>query len=347
MRNANSQLNRRVVYSSHFVPAELLAAHGLRPHRLFSATRATPLLAGANEGLCPYATAFVKEAGEFLAVGEAVIVTTTCDQMRRAAEFLGAQSGNVFLMNVPATWQTATAQRMYRDELARLSRFLVRFGGVQPEDARLAEIMETYEQQRTALRAGREKMKAREFAEAVIALHQSESSADVGLPAQNTYDASGPMVARSTQSPPRIRLALVGGPLPREHFQLYELLEESGARIVLDATETGERTLPAPFDRAHLQSKPLEELARAYFQIPDAFHRPDTELHLWLKRELAARKAQCVLFFHHNWCDLWHAELQRLKETFSMPVIELEPNGADGQSPRTLSRIQALLEMFA
>ncbi len=45
---------RRVVYSSPFVPAELIAAHGFAPERVVPRHGTAP-----PEGLCPFAQAFV------------------------------------------------------------------------------------------------------------------------------------------------------------------------------------------------------------------------------------------------------------------------------------------------
>jgi benzoyl-CoA reductase/2-hydroxyglutaryl-CoA dehydratase subunit BcrC/BadD/HgdB len=133
----------------------------------------------------------------------------------------------------------------------------------------------------------------------------------------------------------------------REQFGLYDEIERGGARIVLDATETGERTLPAPFDRERLRNDPLEELARAYFQhIPDVFRRPNERLYEWLATELSARRVQGILLLRCVWCDLWHAEAARLKERLNLPVLELEPSGMAAETPRTQVRVQALLELF-
>ena len=46
---------------------------------------------------------------------------------------------------------------------------------------------------------------------------------------------------------------------------------------------------------ACMLSDPQEELARAFFQIPEAFRRPDDALYAWLKCELAARQVQGII----------------------------------------------------
>ena len=92
--------------------------------------------------------------------------------------------------------------------------------------------------------------------------------------------------------PAESRLAILGGPLLETDCGFFDLIERAGGRVVLDATEGGQRTLPRPFDPARVAAEPLQELADAYFDgIPDAFRRPDTRLYEWLGRELAARQS--------------------------------------------------------
>jgi len=339
MENCKLKIENRkfLLYTSPFVPAEWIAAHGLAPYRLFPASHSHAALSGSSEGLCPFAQAFTAEAATHEAV--AAVFATTCDQMRRAAEPAErAGSHPVFLFNVPATWQSPAAQTLYRDELLRLGRFLVRLGGARPDPAFLAEVMLSYDSARTSLQSQRQTLSARAAAEALVSFNQD----GFGV---RRLGAAFPLAP--DPSPLAPRLALLGGPLLREQFGIYDEIERRGARVVLDATETGERTLPAPFDRARLRDDPLAELARAYFlHIPDACRRPNNLLYEWLAKELAARRVQGVLLLRCVWCDLWHAEAQRLKECLAVPVLELDPSGTAGAGLRTQERLQALLEMF-
>jgi benzoyl-CoA reductase/2-hydroxyglutaryl-CoA dehydratase subunit BcrC/BadD/HgdB len=128
----------------------------------------------------------------------------------------------------------------------------------------------------------------------------------------------------------------------------FQLVEHAGGRIVLDATEGSERTSPRPFDAARVACEPLEELADAYFDgIPDAFRRPNTKLYEWLGRELAARRVRGIILRRYLWCDLWHAEAQRLKEWSTTPVLEIDVGPDDMFAPnRVQGRIEAFLEML-
>ncbi len=291
-----------IVYTCPYVPAEWIAAHGLRPRRLIPLPTEGRSVAMRLEGLCPYARAFVNDTAAENADG--IVVTTLCDQMRRVYDLLVRGTDKpAFLLNVPKTWQTVAAQRLYVDELKRLGRFRVRLGGRSPAPGELANTM---------TKAG-------------CAVH--------------------------TISPVRrkdgVPIAVVGGPLMQRDRVLFDLIEQSGGRIVLDATETGLRGQRRPFDRRRLIEDPLLELADAYFSIPDASRRPNSGLYEWLKDELVKTNARGIVFHHYVWCDAWRAELARLKEWAGLPVLGLDSDGhSDMSMARSQNRIRAFLEML-
>ncbi len=243
---------------------------------------------------------------------DAVIFTTTCDQMRRAADTADLTARlPVFLLNVPATWQTETARRLYRDEIERLGRFLVQLGGQTPSPGQLAETMRVMGDRRAA--------------------HLLESAVRSG------NEASGG----------RVRVALVGSHRLAARGDLEELLAGAGGSIVLDATPNGELGRVPPFAAARRETDPFGTLIDTYFDaIPDAFRRPNTRLYEWLASRLAERGVQGIIFRHYVWCDLWHAEAQRLKEWSNLPVLGLEAGGEEGVSAQNATRIQAFMEML-
>lgn len=294
---------KTIVYTSPYVPAEWIAAHGLRPWRTVPLPRVDAAVIPRLEGLCPYARAFVNDVA---ANDEAdgIVVTTVCDQMRRVFDLLVRRVNTpAFLLNVPSTWQTVAAQRLYLDELKRLGCFLVRLGGREPAREALARVMLEYDDTREDM---------------------VESAETDGMP-----------------------IAVVGGPLMRRDRILFDIIVECGGRIVLDGTETGQRGRRDAFDRRALAEDPLMELARAYFGIPDASRRPNSELYKWLKRELAQAGARGIVFHHYVWCDTWHAEFGRLKEWTDLPALKLDSEGqGDTTIVRSQNRIRAFLEML-
>lgn len=327
---------KTIIYTCPYVPAEWIAAHGLRACRLFlERTKPDSALARA-EGVCPFVRSFVGEVTNNIQA-DGVVVTTVCDQMRRAFDIIVRNCElPAFLMNVPSTWQSLESQKLYIHELKRLSRFLMRLGGEPPSKETLAKIMLEYDGARKSVLAAREYLSARRYAEAIAA---------IGLDGPDkTLDAV------SAAKPPTggVRLATIGGPMIRQAFDLFDMTEQSGGRIVLDATETGERGLCAAFDHRRLRDEPLMELAGAYFGgINDASRRPNSELYKWLRQELASRQVQGIIFRRYVWCDLWHAEVQRLQDWSNLPVLDIDTGGDnDNEQLRTANRIRAFLEML-
>jgi hypothetical protein len=173
-----------------------------------------------------------------------------------------------FLFNLPVTWQTPVAEKIYCDELRRLSQFLIGLGGHAPTTGGLVEIMAQYSQARHRLLAAASSCPARAYAEAVARFHLDGS---VQLPEHGCPQpqrpriaprgdvcerlaASEPAAAGDSRAPGArfIPLALVGGPLPQSQLPLLDAIEKAGGRVVLNATEAGERSLwPAsPLDPA-------------------------------------------------------------------------------------------------
>jgi benzoyl-CoA reductase/2-hydroxyglutaryl-CoA dehydratase subunit BcrC/BadD/HgdB len=257
--------------------------------------------------------------------------------MRRAFDIL-IRTCDVpaFLMNVPNTWLSLAAQKLYLDELKRLSLFLIRIGGQSPSDGVLVETMLRYDDARHSIRAVRPYLSAKQYAEAIAAFGRegfTEISSDI--------TSSGPIISG-------VPLAIVGGPLMKQDFELLDTIKQSGGRVVLDATETGERGLCAPFDRRRLRNELLMELVDAYFGgIQDASRRPNSELYKWLKRELSERGVRGIILRRYVWCDMWHAELGRLRDRTDLPVVDIDTAG-DNETDRhrTVNRIRAFLEML-
>jgi len=329
-------LSKTVLYTCPYVPAEWIAAHGLRPCRVIPDSAGTVFSLAGREGVCPYVRGFLAEVTDGDRAG-AVVMTTVCDQMRRAFDIVARRCElPAFLMNVPNTWQTPAAQQLYVDELRRLGRFLIRHGGKSPSNDALAAIMLEYDATRTALLEARERLSALRYAEEIAAFGHDGPDAVTG-----GYRGSLEPITR-------VPLAIVGGPLMKKEFRIFEIVAESGGRIVLDATESGERGMCAPLDTEALREEPLSELARIYFGgIVDASRRPDSQLYEWFEEKLTERAVQGIIFHRHVWCDLWHAELGRLKDLIDVPVLDIDTAGDFGsEENRTAGRIGAFLEML-
>ena len=366
-----------VFYTSPWVPPEWIKAHGLEPRGIWLAQdfACEPLPLAA--GVCAFGNAAVRLAER--QAGSAVIFTTHCDQLRRGFDTVaGAAAPRVFLFNLPVTWQTPVAERIYADELRRLGRFLVGLGGHAPTATALVEIIRQYDQGRRRLREAAPWCPARAYAEAVARFHLDGS---VQLPRENVDHRATGMNS--------IPLALVGGPLPRSQMPLLDAIEKAGGHVVLNATEAGERSLwpaspliqetiklwsglpdrggdslspqiqadgagdklspprkaalEADVPLVRLQENAFDLLARGYLaNCVDVFQRPNTRLYDWLRERVTARQVRGIVLWHYVGCDLWRAEAQPMRETFGLPVLLLD---ADEAAPnRNTGRLEAFLE---
>jgi hypothetical protein len=258
----------------------------------------------------------------------AVVFATSCDQLRRGFDLATLDGpGHAFLFNLPAT-QTAAAKRIYRGELERLGRFLIDIGGIAPTPAVLRREMRQASEARRNLLAAAPRSEARSFAQAVDQFQRDGSfSAPVAAPIHN-------------QTP----LAIVGGPFCVSHWPLLEMIEHAGGRVVLNATETGERSLAAGEEPAD-SDDPFEALVHDSFRgIADAFQRPNRRLYAWLKPRLLARGARGAVLWHFTSCDLWGAEATTLREETGLPVLLLEAGEEEGISRQQVNRIEAFVE---
>lgn len=319
---------KSVVYASPWIPADWIAAHGFQPRRI------TPQANGHGEplapGRCIYSEIFSRQAQ--ITEVDCVIFASSCDQMRRSGDAHAQRlPARAFLFNMPAATGNAHSRRLYIDELRRLGRHLERLGGISPTPGRLASVIAEYEEARIRLRGAREDLHGRELAESI---HHFNAEGATPPPNEKYITHSG-----------EIALALVGGPLMREQLALFDIVTESGGRIALDASETGERGLPTPIDRRLLGEDPFAAMAEAYFEgIPDVRERPNWRLYNWLKTRFDERFIRGVILHRQVWCDLWQAEAPRLKEWCGLPTLELEGQPDGRIDARTRTRIEAFIE---
>jgi len=323
---------KTIVYTCPYVPAEWIAAHGLQPRRLIpqpvEGTSTIPRL----EGLCPYARAFVNDVAASKDV-DGVIVTTMCDQMRRIFDLLVRRIDvPAFLLNVPSTWQTAAAQRLYLDELKRLGRFLVRLGGREPDRKGLTDAI-------TQCSIGKE------LVDLYPVITPPESLIGpllcVMQQVRHSLDAESRRYAEDARGVP---IGVIGGPLMERDQVLFRVIRECGGETAFDGTETGYRTV-RNLDSRHLSGNPLEDLAEAYFRLPDPSRRPNGEFYKWLKDKAACRDVRGLLLHHYVWCDKWHAEFERIKEWTKLPTLRLDSEGeGEMNSLRVRNRIHAFVE---
>jgi hypothetical protein len=323
-----------VFFASPWIPAEWIKAHGLQPRGIWGA-QSFDLGAASREGSCAFAAGTLSLAQS--RNDAACVFTTHCDQLRRSFDAAQASSnGRTFLFNLPATWGTAVAPTIYRSELERMSRFLVAAGGTPPDAGELARVMTDYRQKRGLLCRTSAARPAKRIAEAILKFH---------------WDGSVPTTAAPAKAPTGIPLALIGGPLPASRLGLFDLVEELGGHIVLNATEAGERSVwdarPATKVAGDTTAL-LDMVAQDHLEhCVDVFQRPNTRLYDWLGTHFRVREPRAIILWHFTGCDLWSAEAQSLREAFGLPLLGLEADDATSLTLRDRSRLEAFIESLS
>ncbi len=322
-----------VFLTSPWIPAEWVKAHGLEPRAAIFAAGFGRRPAPLGAGICAFAEStvqFAKGSNELT-----VVFTSHCDQLRRAFDTLPAGTRKrCFLFNLPATTRGPAARRIFRAELERLGRFLLGVGGRAPEPCQLEARMVACEIARVRLRDAAAHRVGREYASMLKRFH---------------WNGSSETPAASTNIADRVRLAVIGGPLGPDNA-LWKQIEASGADVVLNASEWGERSLgrpasPAPGPTYNAYADPLERLTDDFFQrCIDVFQRPNESLYDWFLPRLEQRRARGIIVWHYFGCDLWRAEAQTLRQRCAMPLLVLEADESGSALERQCNRVQAFVE---
>lgn len=285
----------RVLLNSPTIPIPWIVAHGYRPYLLKPMARPEHVCVAGRAGICAYVTAW---ASEILTddQADAIIMVTTCDQMRRAYEVVSEQAkAPCHLFNLPVTWQSVQAIRQYRDEVQRLGCFLADIRGCEPDETTLLSYLQESN-------------------------HPEVLNAGTGVP-----------------------LAVVGphGPVSNEPW--LELLQQIGARVALDCTQPARPV----YDRRTLARDPFNEMVTSWFaSITEIFQRPNDRFYQQLKQTLADRPVRGVIVRRFLWCDLWHAEVHRLRQEIDLPILDLElAQWQPSDMQRLATRVQAFVEM--
>lgn len=299
-------VNRKIIYTSPFIPAEFIAAYGFIPIRISYSGDEYNEPIKIETGVCPYMRGFINYSTQ-IDNTSGIIITTTCDQMRRGSEFLNNNSEiNYFLMNIPSSWQTLNSNNLYLQELKRLGEFLISVGGIKPNDEKLVSFMLSYERKRNELLSNHDTLSKKK----------------------------------------KIPIVLLGETLTKENFYIFDLVSEFGGEIIVNATENGERTFPAKYNKRSIKDSPLLSLTESYFNaIPNIFKRPNDEFFNWLININKTRDILGIILLRYIWCDLWHSEVARIRECLNVPLLDIEIT-SNKTILRERNRIQAFMEII-
>ena len=92
-----------------------------------------------------------------------------------------------------------------------------------------------------------------------------------------------------------------------------------------------------------LQEEPSYD--EALVIVLDGYEREQGKKIDWLEKEITNTAVRGLIVHRQLWCDLWHAEVPRIKQNTGLPVLDLETGStSSGSEERQRTRIQAFLE---
>jgi benzoyl-CoA reductase/2-hydroxyglutaryl-CoA dehydratase subunit BcrC/BadD/HgdB len=141
------------------------------------------------------------------------------------------------------------------------------------------------------------------------------------------------------------RVMITGSVL--ENPQIVELLEQCGARVVIDDLCSGTRQF---WQTVEVDENPLESLSRHYISRVTCPRMKDTARRFdQIHRLIEDFKVEGVIFYTMKFCDPFLYDVPRLKEyllTRKIPALILEADYTPGTLGRVRTRVEAFIEML-
>jgi benzoyl-CoA reductase/2-hydroxyglutaryl-CoA dehydratase subunit BcrC/BadD/HgdB len=295
--------------------------------------------------VCPYI-----ESCDLL-IGE-----TTCDGKKKFYEILGDMQP-VHVMELPQKKNAADAD-LWKSEVSGLASVLEKVSGRQIEYASLAEAVKVVNEKRRALLrlaelrksdppviSGRDALLINQ-----IAFNDDPRRFTVKL--NELCDELDKRVAsgKSSGGPARPRIMLSGCPMALPNWKLANVIETSGAAIVMEEMCTGVRywrnlTDDSPEDIDGL----LDATAERYFEIDCAVFTPNQERIDNILELVRDYDVDAVVYGALTACDPYTIEAYKVQKALmeaDVPMLYIETDYGD-DSQQIATRVQALLEMVA
>jgi len=345
-------------YFCSYTPVEIIHAAGFHPYRVFgvdeSAKRADGFM---HSNICPYVLSCLDSAldGDLDFLKGAVFINS-CDAMRRLYEVYRMQIKTEFtyFMDLPKKNDEQDVlyfQNEIRDFVKKLNQYIRSLPDSTGEsaitDVSIDNSISTYKKMRNLLKRlhllrKQSSISASDYIKIV--------NGSVTLPVEmftdelEKYinDLESAQTAHIDKSP---RLLLMGN--IAHHPEIFELIEESGARIVADFLCTGLRS----YDINVLDGdNQIQRLAHAYLNKPACARMIDEKRELdFILNLIREFKIEGVLYHSLKFCDVYLESIPRMKRFFNdnnVKSLFLEGDYTTGSMGQMQTRIEAFVEML-
>lgn len=348
-------------YFCCFVPDEIITAFDLMPYRIQGSQ--TEPIDQADAFLEPMACPFARSCFNMALKGsydflDGFVAPHSCDTIERMYHIWRHNKPSPFnhLINVPHMLGPSS-DTFYRSELAYFIQALEGWTGQKLDRDKLRETVRLYNERRAVLR---ELYALRKTSPPLVSGTEVTKAlvAGMGMPAVEHTDLLRRYIAEIKARPApqegRVpRIFLWGNEIDDTAF--IELIEESGAQVVMDDLCTGTRFF---WDDVPETEDPLDGIARRYLathcprtNVPQAGNREEDleNRYGFIKNFIREWQADGAIFYIVRFCDTCELEGPDLREYLnglSIPVLMIEDDYSVSTIGQLRTRVQAFLEMI-
>lgn len=348
-------------YFCCFVPDEIITAFGLVPYRI-QGSQCDPI-DQADAFLEPMACPFARSCFNLALKGEydfldGFVAPHSCDTIEKMFPIWRHNKPSPFnhMINVPHMMGPSST-KFYKKELGYFIKRLEQWSGRKLDPAKLKEAVVLYNKRRTLLRELYELRKAdpplvsgTEIIKVLVA--------GMGIPAAEHIELVknfiGEVKSRPLSQGPKLpRIFIWGNEI--DDITFIQLVEECGARVVMDDLCTGARFF---WEDVLETPDPLDGMANRYLQthcprsnVPQTLTREkDLENRYgYIGRAVRDWKVNGAIFYIVRYCDTCELEGPDLREYLNgmkIPVLMIEDDYSTSTIGQLRTRVQAFLEMI-
>lgn len=348
---------RLIGYLCSFVPTELITAAGFLPVRIIGdpLVRVDKASEYVEPNLCPYVlNCFDLIMRNKYRMLDGIVIPAACDSVERVYGALWFYYTNVHFLHfihVPHTITTSTVN-FYKEELEIFTRKMEASFGISLDDDKIWNAIRLHNENKELIKKFYELRKTSNSSISAVDMTKllilgvNMSAYDYNVLLKDLYRIWSPVKKdEKTKSKPRI--LLMGCII--DNTILIELIEDSGAMVVVDDTCIGTKT----YFNLSEGSDPFEALSNAYFVnflCPRTYRTPGRAMFDYLLKLIADFEVDGVVMYYLRFCDPYGFDyplIQDILKQNQVPILRIEDDYRPANLEALKTRIQAFCEIMA
>lgn len=344
-------------YTCTYVPLEIIWAAGFIPKRLIGRTdiclHTDPHL---WRNVCPYVHSVLRSWREYKSEGfiqpdlqhSPIIITNSCDAMRKLYDILKLESENVHLLDVPRE-STELAIRFFSNQIRSLYSSLVS-PGKKNNKSQIYSAIRIYNQMRILMEEIRsfvgKKIKYAEFFELKQKAYQSQPQ--IALEELTTYlrnikDKNNENIQKLNR--PLLPVVVTGSPIPGKDF--ISAIEEAGFTISINDSCLDFRWDVSKREASNLATDPFISLAQLYLNKVPCARMASRQQEIERLSKIVKETAEGIIHLRMPFCDLYGFDLVHfLKLLDKNRILHIDTDGSKQSLGQIKTRLQAFAEII-